>query len=130
MPGHRILVVDDEAPIAFMISMLLTAEGYVVSTAANGVEALQSIERSRPDLVMLDMRMPGMDGWGFARALRDRGVSLPILVMTAAQDAGQWAAEIGADAYLAKPFDIFEMLDAVARMTSRVRGEQWAQASD
>ena len=116
MPDDPILVVDDDPAIRVTIAEILTLEGYQVEMAGDGREALAVVERSLPALVLLDMRMPGMDGWGFARALRDRGVSLPILVMTAAQDARRWAAEIGADDYLAKPFDIMDLIDSVARL--------------
>jgi two-component system chemotaxis response regulator CheY len=110
-----ILVVDDDPSIRATISEILRMEGYPVEVAANGAEALTTVERSRPGLVLLDMRMPVLDGWGFARGLRERGVDLPILVMTAAQNARRWAEEIGADGYLAKPFDIDDLLDAVER---------------
>jgi two-component system chemotaxis response regulator CheY len=66
--------------------------------------------------VLLDMRMPEMDGWGFARAIRERGMQLPILVMTAAENARAWANEIGADGFVSKPFELEELLAAVARI--------------
>ncbi len=115
MSDGTILVVDDDPSIRATISEILRMEGYPVEVAANGAEALTTVERSRPGLVLLDMRMPVLDGWGFARGLRERGVDLPILVMTAAQNARRWAEEIGADGYLAKPFDIDDLLDAVER---------------
>jgi CheY-like chemotaxis protein len=62
------------------------------------------------------MRMPTLDGWGFARALRARGFQVPILVMTAAQDARRWAREIDAEGFVAKPFDLLDLLDAVGRL--------------
>ncbi|HEV2126402.1 MAG TPA: response regulator, partial [Chloroflexota bacterium] len=96
--------------------------GYPVTTAGNGIEALAAVEREHPSLILLDMRMPVLDGWGFARQLRARGVHLPILVMTAAQDAGSWAEEIGAEGYLAKPFDLLDLLDEVARLRSHRNG--------
>ena len=68
--------------------------GYAVRTASNGLEALRIVALIEPALVLLDMRMPVMDGWGFARARRLRGITLPILVMTAAQNARSWAEEI------------------------------------
>jgi two-component system, chemotaxis family, chemotaxis protein CheY len=108
-----ILVVDDDLSIRLAVTEILEFEGYQVTTAANGAEALETIERVRPSLVLLDMRMPVLDGWGFARELRKRGVKLPILVMTAAQSASRWAAEIGAQGYLAKPFDLVDLLRAV-----------------
>lgn len=108
-----ILVVDDDEAILDIVADVLRFEGYPVETAIDGVVALEVVERDRPALVLLDMRMPRLDGWGFARTLRERGIELPILVMTAARDAAGWAAEIGAQGYLAKPFDIGELLDAV-----------------
>ncbi len=112
-----VLVVDDDEAILEIVTTILEAEGYPVQTATNGAEALALVERARPSLVLLDMRMPVLDGWGFARELRARGVQLPILVMTAAQDARRWADEIGADGYLAKPFDLLHLLDAVQRLS-------------
>ena len=99
-----------------LLQQILELEGYAVETAANGAEALQSVARVRPRLVLLDMRMPVMDGWGFARAIAGQGLQLPILVITAAQDAGRWADEIGAVGFLAKPFELMDLLEAVERL--------------
>ena len=118
-----ILVVDDDATILSTISEILHLEGYPVTTACNGADALLEIERMRPSLVVLDMRMPVLDGWGFARQMHERGLDLPILVMTAAQDAGQWAKEIEAEGYLSKPFDMMELLDAVERLRRVTTGD-------
>jgi CheY-like chemotaxis protein len=111
-----ILVVDDDESIRQTVSEILEVEGYLVAAAANGEEALERVEQAQPALVLLDMRMPVMDGWGFARALRERGIKLPILVMTAAQNASSWAEEIGADGYVAKPFDLDDLLVKVERL--------------
>jgi two-component system chemotaxis response regulator CheY len=111
-----ILVVDDDASIRQTVREILDFEGYAVETAADGLEALQAVERGEPSLVLLDMRMPELDGWGFARAIRERGIQLPILVMTAAENARSWADEIGADGYVAKPFELDELLAAVERV--------------
>jgi CheY-like chemotaxis protein len=116
MSGRPILVVDDDPSILATVCEILDLEGYPVETANNGAEALQSIARSRPSLVLLDMRMPVLDGWGFARELQERGIRLPILVMTAAQNARRWAEEIGADGFLPKPFEIPDLLDHVERL--------------
>ncbi len=113
--GAPVLVVDDDPLIRTSISEILDLEGYPVATAANGAEALEVVEQARPSLVLLDMRMPIMDGWGFAGALNERGIRLPILVMTAAQSAETWAREVHADGYLAKPFELVDLLDAVER---------------
>jgi DNA-binding response OmpR family regulator len=119
MPEPTILVVDDDPGILDAVAELLRVEGYEVETAANGVAALEAIARSRPALVLLDMRMPVLDGWGVARMLAERGIRVPILVMTAARDGASWASEIGADGYLAKPFGIGDLLDAVRRGVDR-----------
>ena len=116
MPDAPILVVDDDPSILATVSEILEFEGYLVVTAANGVEALEVIEQHEPSLILLDMRMPVLDGWGFARRLVERGLQLPIVVMTAAQDARRWAEEIGAAGYVPKPFELPELLDAVERL--------------
>lgn len=117
MTDHRILVVDDDAEIRELICEILEMEGYPVEKTANGAEALQAVEREEPALVLLDMRMPVLDGWGFARAVRERGLSLPIVVMTAAQNARRWAEEINAAGYVAKPFNLDDLLTTVEAMT-------------
>ena len=116
-----ILVVDDDLSILETIAEFLDMEGYSVSTATNGAEALTVLERETPSFVLLDMRMPVLDGWGFVRALRERGSALPVLMMTAAQDTRRWAEEIGAAGYLAKPFDLEDLLTAVKRLCAATR---------
>src|SRR5436190_17304232 len=116
MADSPILIVDDDASIRLTVSDVLDMEGYPVVTAANGAEALEQLEHTPARLVLLDMRMPVMDGWGFAEALASRGVKIPILVMTAADNARVWAEEIGADGYVAKPFDLSELIKAVVRL--------------
>jgi len=115
MSDSPILVVDDDPSILETVKVILDLEGYTVETAINGADALEKVGRSRPALVLLDMRMPVLDGWGFAREMKARGVKVPIVVMTAAQDAGRWAAEIGAVDFVAKPFEIPDLLLAVER---------------
>ena len=115
MPQH-ILFVDDDPDILETVSAVLDFEGYPVETATNGAEALQAVERGQPSLVLLDMRMPILDGWGFARELQGRGIRLPIVVMTAARDAKAWAREIAAAGCLSKPFDLADLLTTVERL--------------
>ena len=116
MDEWPILVIDDDQALLEMVTDVLADEGHPVEKASNGEEGLEVIDRVRPSLVLLDMRMPVLDGWGFARALHKRGMQLPIVVMTAAQDARRWAEEIGAAGYLAKPFDLGDLLSAVERV--------------
>jgi CheY-like chemotaxis protein len=109
-----ILIIDDDPAILLTVAAILEYEGYPVAQACNGAEGLDKLAQVQPKLVLLDMRMPVLDGWGFAHALQERGIHLPILVMTAAQDAGRWAREIGATGYIAKPFELTGLINAVA----------------
>jgi DNA-binding response OmpR family regulator len=110
-----ILVVDDDPTILAAVSDALDMEGFAVVTASNGAEALDVVDGEQLSLVLLDMRMPVLDGWGFMRALRERGLSVSVVVMTAAADARRWAREIGAHGVLAKPFELEELVAAVRR---------------
>lgn len=111
-------MVEDEPEIRDFVAMVLDSEGYTVTTAPNGAVALDEISREPFDLILLDMRMPVMDGWTFARAYRAAmGPHAPIVVLTAARDAAERAQQIKADGYLGKPFDLEDLLDLVARHT-------------
>ena len=115
-PRKRILVVDDDESIRQFIEMALTDEGYEVRTAADGQAALDVLATWTPHLILLDMRMPIMDGWAFSCAQRQGPTErVPIVVVSAARDAAQSAAEIGADAVLSKPFDLGELAALVER---------------
>jgi CheY-like chemotaxis protein len=116
----RILVVDDDEFIRTCVVEVLSDEGYEVVDAPHGAAALARVDETPPDLILLDMRMPVLDGWGFSRAYRERpGPHAPIVVMTAAQDAAQRAAQVNSDAYISKPFQLDELLDCVARLVHR-----------
>ncbi|HEX9267191.1 MAG TPA: response regulator [Candidatus Limnocylindria bacterium] len=104
---------DDDPSIVAVVSDILIAEGHEVVSAENGAEAL--MKANGEALVLLDMRMPVLDGWGFAREFRASGKRSPIVVMTAAENARRWAEEIGAEGYLAKPFEIDALIAAVER---------------
>ncbi len=106
-------MVDDDPSIVAVVSDILIAEGHEVVSAENGAEAL--MKANGEALVLLDMRMPVLDGWGFAREFRASGKRSPIVVMTAAENARRWAEEIGAEGYLAKPFEIDALIAAVER---------------
>jgi CheY-like chemotaxis protein len=109
-------VVEDEAEIRDFVAMVLNSEGYRVTTAPNGAAALAEVGREPYDLILLDMRMPVMDGWSFARAYREaRGPHAPIVVLTAARDAAERADQIHAEGFLGKPFDLDDLLSMVAQ---------------
>jgi DNA-binding response OmpR family regulator len=109
---RRVLVVDDDPDILDALSEILEVEGYDVQRARNGREALQRLEQSLPDLVLLDLMMPVMDGWEFARSLAP-GARPPIIVLSADRNVSAKAKEIGALGWLAKPFELSELLEAV-----------------
>ena len=110
-----VLVVDDDPAIREAVRDVLEGMGIPVDTASDGADALDKVLRQVPRLVLLDMRMPVMDGWAFAHALRERGLAPPVVVMTAAADARRWAAEIGAIGVVPKPFALSELISAVER---------------
>jgi CheY-like chemotaxis protein len=119
MPEVRVLIVDDEPDIRATVSAMLEIEGYAVEEAKNGAAALELIEADPPDIILLDMRMPVLDGWGFAREMRLRGHTIPIVVMTAARVAARWAAEIAATTFIAKPFGYDDLIAAVEGARTR-----------
>lgn len=109
-----ILVVDDDRDLRLMVELALNDEGYSVVTATNGREALAVVDNDLPSLILLDMRMPVMDGSEFVREFRIRHHhQVPIMVMTAAVNARQSARDVDAECYLSKPFGLDELLDTV-----------------
>jgi two-component system, OmpR family, response regulator MprA len=118
-----ILVVDDDPPIRRMLERTLAAEGYEVASAADGGAALASVERSAPDVVVLDVAMPGLDGLAVCRRLRAKGLALPILLLTARDAVADRVAGLdsGADDYLVKPFASEELVARVRALLRRGR---------
>lgn len=118
----RILVVDDDPEIVSFLKRGLTFEGYTVDTAGDGAEALAKIREREPDLVILDVMMPGIDGIEVAKRLR-KASAIPILMLTAKGTVADRVAGLdsGADDYLVKPFAFDELL---ARMRSLLRRSQ------
>jgi CheY-like chemotaxis protein len=115
----RVLVIDDDDDLRMLIAAVLEAEGYSVDVAADGAEGLASVEHALPDVVVLDMKMPRMDGPTFARELhRQYGHRAKVLVLTAADDARRRAEEVNADGWLGKPFDLDALVAAVRKQAS------------
>ncbi|HET7786862.1 MAG TPA: response regulator [Myxococcales bacterium] len=113
----RVLVVEDDPDLAALEAEVLKLRGHEVDVASNGREALEAVDRARPDLILLDMKMPVMNGREFADEYRRREPSTaPIVVVTAADDAQRRAAEVGASGWIAKPFDPDALVDQVARL--------------
>lgn len=121
----RLLVVDDDASLLLAVSETLRAEGYLVDTARRGAEALVRVAESLPDLIISDIRMPGMDGYQLARNLRSAPQSrlVPIVFLTAKDETADRVLGFrsGVDAYITKPFDSEELIAIVAGILERVR---------
>ncbi len=121
-----ILVVDDEQNIIDLAEMYLVKEGYHVLRAGDGEEALDTIQRERPDLVILDIMLPKMDGWEVCRQLRSKSDSTPVIMLTARdEDVDKIVGlEMGADDYMTKPFNPREL---VARIKAVLRRREWTE---
>jgi two-component system response regulator MprA len=110
-----VMVVDDEPDLRDLVALTLIDAGYEVGVARDGREALAKINERRPDIILLDMMMPIMDGQTLCRKLRDDGGLPRVVVMTAADHVAQCARDVGAVGWLAKPFDIDELVIAIRK---------------
>ena len=114
--GKTVLVVEDEGAIAEMLEMLLGGEGYAVHVARTGAEALEHARTTAPDLITLDLALPGADGPALLRALRSHADAVPVVVVSAHPDQLAPADRALAAAVIQKPFDIDDLVASVARL--------------
>jgi two-component system OmpR family response regulator len=122
VPTARILVVDDEPNIAELLSVALRFEGYDVGVAATGAEALDMVRTYRPNLVMLDIMLPDVDGNEVCRRLRQQGEQVPIVFLTARDTTEDKVEGLGmGDDYVTKPFSIEELMARVGAILRRAR---------
>jgi two-component system response regulator MprA len=132
MSEGAVLLVDDDAPILRMLERTLTAEGYHVAAVSDGGAALARVERRLPDVIVLDVAMPGLDGLAVTRRLRAKGLAVPILLLTARDAVEERVAglDAGADDYLVKPFEVSELTARIRALLRRNHppGEQLAFA--
>ncbi|HET6498879.1 MAG TPA: response regulator [Coriobacteriia bacterium] len=126
MASARILAVDDSPTILAMLQEMLVSAGYEVLTAEDGVEALECARSERPDLILLDVMLPKLDGYRVCRLLKfdHKYKAIPIIMLTAKTEEQAMATGLrtGADQYLTKPVEPERLLDAVAAELSRARG--------
>jgi two-component system, OmpR family, response regulator MprA len=122
---EHILVVDDDEKITSMLKRALAFEGYTVTTALNGSEGLRAMLGQEPNLLILDVMMPEIDGWEMCRRVRASGSQVPILMLTAKDEVGDRVKglDMGAEDYLVKPFALEELLARV-RVLLRRRSER------
>ena len=118
---HRILVVEDDDNIRHGLAALLTANGYAVDEAGDGEAGLAAFARAKPDLVLLDVMMPGMSGYDVCRAIRKDDARTPVVMLTAKDDEIDkvLGLELGADDYIVKPFGVRELLARLAAVLRR-----------
>ena len=124
-----LLVVDDEPEINKLVARIFEKRGYRVTSALDGAEALAAVKRDRPDLIMLDLNLPKIDGWEVCRQLKSDPATreIPIIMLTAAHanvDDAQIGLGLGADEYVAKPFVKAVLLHNVERLLGREPSEE------
>lgn len=110
-----VLVVEDEPYLCDLIADVLEAEGHTTRKASNGLEALERVREQRPQIILLDLMMPVMDGWEFMATLRSHPQwdGIPVVIITAVYDVARTKRETGARAVITKPFDIDQLAEAV-----------------
>ena len=125
MKRERILIVEDELDVLDLIDFNLTRRGYVTAGSLDGIDAMKKIRHFKPDLVVLDLMLPQMDGWKICRYVRQQNMDCRILMLTAKAmpDDRVKGFEIGADDYMTKPFDIKELIIRVERLLEKRRGK-------
>ena len=127
----RVLVVDDDPAIRSSLELALDLEGYQVAVAADGAEALTTMRDDRPDVLVLDLMMPGVDGLTVCRVLRAEKDRMPILMLTARTDTSDRVEglDAGADDYLPKPFDLEELLARLRALVRRTQPQRRVRAA-
>lgn len=126
---HTVLLAEDDRAIRNALERALTLEGYRVTAVADGVEALAQVHRSRPDVLVLDVMMPGIDGLQVCRVLRAEGDRTPVLMLTALVETADRIAglDAGADDYVVKPFDVEEVFARLRALLRRTRPDPWPE---
>lgn len=125
--ANKILVVDDDLNICELLKLYLENDGYVVYTANDGKQAVDMFKNKTPDLVLLDIMLPKMDGWQVCREIRKTS-SVPIIMLTAKGETFDkvLGLELGADDYVVKPFDTKEVMARVKAVLRRTKGDSEA----
>jgi two-component system response regulator MprA/two-component system response regulator TrcR len=131
-PGTRILLVEDDRSIAGFVGSELEHLGFRVRCAYDGTSGLEEVERFRPELIILDIMLPKLDGIGMLKRLREAGNMVPVIMLTARDTTLDKVHSLdhGADDYVSKPFEIEELLARIRALLRRVEGEEVLRVSD
>ncbi len=123
--SQKILIADDETEVVVSLKFSLEAQGFTVLTSSNGVDALEIVRKESPDIVLLDLMMPKLDGYKVCRLLkfdaRYRGIIVLVLSARGQQEDIELAGACGADAYLTKPFDPQRLFEEIKRLLQKPR---------
>jgi DNA-binding response OmpR family regulator len=127
----RILVVEDSPDLAFGLRTNLEIEGYDIRVAGDGRTALREFDEFRPDLIVLDLMIPELNGYGVLQAVRERGSNVPVLILsaTAEETAKIRGFRLGADDFVTKPFSVLELLARIEALLRRARGSEAPRSS-
>ena len=131
-PGTRILIVEDDHSIARVVRLQLEHHGFAVLCRHDGISGLEAVSKLRPDVIVLDIMLPGMDGVGVLRHLRAEGSRVPVIMLTARDTSLDkiHSLDRGADDYLSKPFDMGELMARIRAVLRRVEGEEVLRIAD
>lgn len=128
----KVLVIEDNANLAFGLTRSLESEGYDVETSEDGTRGFELARTGDPDLIVLDLMLPGMDGYTILKKLRAEGKDMPVLILTARGEEADkvFGFRLGADDYVTKPFSLSELLARVQAILRRAKGERSNGDSD
>lgn len=122
----KILIIDDQPGIRQLLSEILKEEGYSIYNAINGMEGISKIEEVKPDVILLDMKMPGMDGIEVLSELKQLNINTKVIMMTAygELDPINEARHLGAYGYISKPFDVLELCQTIRNVVNESMNQQ------
>ena len=128
----KVLVVEDNANLAFGLTRSLESEGYSVESAEDGARGFETARSGNPDLIVLDLMLPGMDGYTILKKLRAEGKNMPVLILTARGEEADkvFGFRLGADDYVTKPFSLSELLARVQAILRRAKGGENREAEN
>jgi DNA-binding response OmpR family regulator len=131
-PGTRALIVEDDRSIARIVRVQLEHRGFTVLCCHDGLSALEEVPKFRPEVIVLDIMLPGLDGVGVLNELRSKGDGIPIIMLTARDTPMDKVHSLdrGADDYLSKPFDMGELMARIRALLRRAEGEEILRVAD